>query len=399
MRDVLPATSVNAQSRLLGLAAFAIIALLATIAVPFLSSASTYQSGLSVDIDPTDQLEGNVYVVAPELRFDATAQKDVSIATITGDVHGRIGGNLHLLAGRTDVHAEVEGSVYVMAGNVSIHNRVGGDVVIAGGNVTISPESTITGDLIVAGGTVQMDGTIRSMMYGTALNLQQHGTVNDGVEVQASRLVLHDSARVSGDIHYQSPAEAKISSSAQISGAVDHTNAAPWSGIGGGALSPFGSILKLVWSLLAGATVIGLMPRLASRVADHGSLLFQPAAVGLIAIFMLPVIAMLLLGTILGIPIGIIMLALIPIGLYLSQVFAGLTLGRFLMPRSWRDGSRGYMLLAMTLGVIIIGLIRMAPVPFLGPIVTAIVTFWGFGALVLLVGDLTSDRLRQSRPV
>jgi hypothetical protein len=86
---------------------------------------------------------------------------------------------------------------------------------------------------------------------------------------------------------------------------------------------------------------------------------------------------------------------MVPVGLYLSQVFAGLAIGRYLMPRSWRDGSRGYLLLAMTLGVIIIAAIRMAPVPFLGPVVTAIVTFWGFGAAVMLVTDLTSTRLRE----
>jgi hypothetical protein len=175
----------------------------------------------------------------------------------------------------------------------------------------------------------------------------------------------------------------------------DRTNSAPWTGIGDGALHPFGSLLKLTWSLLAGAAVITLAPRLASRIADHATPPLQPAAVGLISLVLLPVVALLLLGTILGIPLGVLLLIMLPVGLYLSQVFAGLAIGRFLMPRSWRDGSRGYLLLAMTLGVLIIAVVRMAPVPYLGPIVTAIVTFWGFGATVMLVTDLTSNRLRE----
>jgi hypothetical protein len=175
----------------------------------------------------------------------------------------------------------------------------------------------------------------------------------------------------------------------------DRTNSAPWTGIGDGALHPFGSLLKLTWSLLAGAAVIALAPRLASRIADHATPPLQPAAVGLISLVLLPVVALLLLGTILGIPLGVLLLLMLPVGLYLSQIFAGLAIGRFLMPRSWRDGSRGYLLLAMTLGVLIIAVVRMAPVPYLGPIVTAIATFWGFGATVMLVTDLTSNRLRE----
>lgn len=385
------------RGRFLGLAAFGIMLLLATIALPLVSGASTYHSGLSVEIGSTDRMEGNVYIIAPELRFNATAPANVSIVTMNGDIRGRINGNLHLLAGHTNVHAVVGGSVYAAAGNVRIHDRVDGDVIVTGGDVTITSGATIDGDLIIAAGTASVDGTIRGSVYGTALTISQEGTVEDNVEVQASRLVVGKNARINGDLRYQSPIDARMSSSARVTGAIDRTNAAPWSGVGAGALSPFGSLLKLTWSLLTGAALIVLMPRLASRIADHGSLILQPAAVGLIAMILLPLAGVFLLGTIIGIPLGVILLTLIPIGLYLSQICAGVSLGRIILPGSWQDGTRGSLLLAMTLGVILIGVIRMAPVPFLGPIVTVLVTFWGFGALVMVVTDLTSRRLRASR--
>jgi len=390
-------TPATGRGRFLGLAAFGIMLLLATIALPLLTGASTYRSGLSVDISPTDTIDGNVYIVAPELHFNGTAPANASIATVNGDIRGRIDGNLHLLAGHTNVRANVGGSIYAAAGNARIHGRVGGDVVVTGGDVTISSESIVEGDLIVAAGTVSVEGTVRGSMYGTALAVDQRGTVERDVEIQTSRLVLGKNARINGELRYQSPVNAKINSSARVVGGIDRTNASPWSGIGAGALSPFGSLLKLTWSLLTGAALIIVMPRLASRIADHGSLLLQPAAVGLIALILLPIAGALLLGTIVGIPLGVILLLTIPIGLYLSQVCAGLSLGRLILPRSWQDGTRGFLLLAMTLGVIIIGAIRMAPVPFLGPVITAIVTFWGFGSLIMVVTDLTSRRLRASR--
>lgn len=385
----------SSRSRYLGLVAFAIIMLLAFVAVPILGSASTYKSGFSVDVTQRNIGEGNVYVFAPEMRFDASATKDVSIVTVTGNVHGRIGGNLNLLAGRTSVRADVDGSVIVAGGSVSIHGRIGGDLVIAGGNVMLANQASVSGDLIMAGGTVRIDGRVLGTVYGTALNVQQSGSVSGDMEIQTSRLVLKDNARVSGDIRYQSPVDASISTTARVTGTAERTNTAPWSGIGGGALQPFGSLLKLTWSLLAGAAVIAIVPRLASRVADHATPPLQPVVIGLLSLVLLPVIALLLIGTILLIPLGLTLLVLFPIGLYLSQVFAGLAIGRYLTPRSWRDGSRGYLLLSMTLGVIIIAVIRMVPIPFLGPIVTAIVAFWGFGSVMMLLTDLTSSRLRE----
>jgi len=391
-----PATTAHTRSRFLGLAAFAVILLLASVAVPYLSDASMYRSGLNVNIAPSDQLTGNVYIVAPEMRFDGNAPGNVSIATITGNVHGTIAGSLHLVAGRTSVRANVSGTVYVAAGNVTIYGDVRGDVVVAGGNVSLDSQGSVAGDVIVTGGRVRLDGTVSGSVYGSALSFQQAGTISGNLEIQTSRLVLERNARVSGDLRYQSPINADIAATARVTGTTERTNSTPWNGIGDGALRPFGSILKLTWSLLAGVVFIAAMPRLASRISDHASLVLQPAAVGIISLVLIPAVALLLMGTILGIPIGIMLLLMLPIGLYFSQIFAGLTIGRFLMPRSWRDGSRGYLLLTMTIGVIIIAAIRMAPVPFLGPIATAIVTFWGFGSMIMVLTDLTSRRLREN---
>lgn len=388
------ATPSHPRSRHLGLVACGIILLIATLALPLAAGASTYRAGLNVEIGQIDPLDGNLYISATEVGFDANAPADVYIAALAANVDGTIDGSLNLLAGHTDVRADIANSLSIAGGSVTVHGDVGGDLLIAGGNVTLTEQSVVEGDVIVTGGKLRVEGLVRGTVYGSALIVQHGGTVDGDMELQASRFILDGSARVNGDIRYQSPVGAEVAQRAQVTGTIDHTDATPWSGIGGGALSPFGSLLRLVWSLLVGAVMIAAAPRLASRIAEHGSRFLQPAAVGVISLFLTPVLAVLLLNAVIGIPIGILLLVLLAIGLYLSQIFAGLTIGRFLMPRSWRDGSRGFLLLAMTIGVLIIAVLRMLPIPFLGLIVTAIVTFWGLGAAVLLLTDLTSSRLR-----
>ena len=69
--------------------------------------------------------------------------------------------------------------------------------------------------------------------------------------------------------------------------------------------------------------------------------------------------------------------------LYLSQVFIGLALGRFILPDRWGDLGRGYNLLAMTIGVIILFAPRFIPLPFLDPAISVVVALLGLGAAMV----------------
>jgi hypothetical protein len=80
--------------------------------------------------------------------------------------------------------------------------------------------------------------------------------------------------------------------------------------------------------------------------------------------------------------------------LYVGPIFAGLALGSLLLPRRWDDGGRGFNLLGMTLGVIIIAALRLAPLPFLPYIIGALVTLLGLGAIALTVLDRGRGRPR-----
>jgi hypothetical protein len=164
--------------------------------------------------------------------------------------------------------------------------------------------------------------------------------------------------------------------------------------VGDGALAPYGQMLRLVWSLVAGAMLIALAPRIFYRVADHAANVAAAGIWGTLGLVLVPVFAMLALVSVLLLPVGVLALVLMPIALYLSQVVVGITIGRSILPRKWRDGSRGFLLFALVLGTIVIGALRMAPVPFLDVVVVVLVTVWGFGAILMLARDVSSDRTR-----
>jgi cytoskeletal protein CcmA (bactofilin family) len=384
------------RSRHLGLAAFAIIVILVTVAVPLLTGASTYRGGFTVNTSGT-AVDGNLYVASFRSRIDTNVDGDLSLASFTSTVYGDVGGSLHLLGGRTSLHSDISGSVYVASGYVDVHGTVGGDLVIGAGRASLAEGSRVEGDVIVLAGQLESSGSVQGTLYASTLLLHQSGTIDGNMEVQSDRLNIAGSANVGGSVRYQSPTEADIQAGATITGATERTNATPWTGIGDGALAPFGPLLKLVWSLIVGAALIAVAPRLMYRFAEIVAPVVQPTIIGVIGLLSIPVFATIALITVLGIPIGALMLVAFVAALYLSQVVVGLAIGRFLLPRRWRDGSRGYLLLAMTIGVILVGVARMLPVPFLNIGVVLLVSCLGLGAILSIVLDLTSDRLRASR--
>lgn len=389
-------TGSHARSRFLGLAAVALILLLATVAMPLVSGASTYRAGLTVNTSGAT-VEGNLYVASLRSRIDTGVAGDLTLAGFTSSIYGDVGGSLHLLAGRTSVYGNVDGSVYIAGGNVDIRGTVGGDLVIAAGRAELRDGSRVTGDVIVLAGQLGSRGTVDGTLYGSSLIMDQRGAVNGNLEVQADRLTIGRGATIGGTLRYQSPTDADIAAGATIRGETTRTNATPWTGVGAGALAPFGTLMKIVWALVTAAALVAVAPRLMYRFAEIASPVVQPAILGAIGLVALPVFAVLAMTSVLGLPIGLLLLGGYLVALYLSQVVVGLALGRFLLPRRWRDGSRGYLLLAGTLGLILIGVLRLLPFLYVNMAVTLVVTLLGFGAIISIVLDLTSDRLRNSR--
>lgn len=381
------------RGRNLGLVAFAIIMLLGVVSVPLLASASTFSAGFQVE-HSGEPIQNDLYVAA--LRADVTAdiEGNITLAAGSATLESNVGGSVHVIAGTTTIRGDIAGTLYVAGGLVRLDGAVQGNVVVMGGRLDLNENATIGGDLIVHGAQAQVDGSIDGKLYGSTLLYNQNGSVSGNVELQSDRIRLGETATIGDDFRYQSQTDADIHVNAAVGGEVNRTNATPWSGIGKGALAPFGQMLRIVWSMLAGAVLIALAPRIFYRVAELAAPVVAPGIWGTLGLIVVPILAGLSLLSVFLLPIGLMAMLMIPLALYLTQIVVSVTIGRAILPRSWRDGSRGFLLFAMVIGIIIIGALRMAPVPFLNAIVMVLVTVWGFGAIIMLAKDVTSERTR-----
>lgn len=381
-------SAVRPRGHGLGLAAFALMLIVATAALPVLGVASEGRSDGTVIVEINEIVDDDLFVAAGEFAVDGSVNGDVFAAAGTIDISGSVDGSLNVTGGSIAIDGIVEGSARVFGGDTVASGEITGDLMVFGGAVLIQDSAVINGDLVVYGGQVDVLGTIGGDINGSVGLMTIDGAVEGDVDLDVQTLTVTSQAGIDGSLDYVSRQEANIRQGADIGGDVDRVELSPW-GTGDGLRAQlFSPLVRTLWLLAAGVVMIALAPRFAAAVGGNVRRPWIPALVGLGSMVLLPIIAILLMVSVIGIPVGVILLALFLISLYLSQVVVGQRLGALILPRSWKDGSRGFLLLSMTLGVILISAFRFVPLPFISTVVNLLVAIVGLGAMVLLVRQL-----------
>lgn len=306
-----------------------------------------------------------VLLVIVALPGTAAAAQTQTGGTVTVGPDETIDGDLEAFAGSVVVEGTVTGDLEAFAGNVEITGTVEGDVETAGGSVTVGEGAQIGGSLSAGAGTVLVDGR-----------------VDGNAEIGAEEIRIGPNADIRGDLTYDGQLDradgATVGGTVAPSDDVEVNPGGPTFSLPAGTFTTYGVLVNLV----AGAVLLVAFPRFSTSVADGiDADPLRTGAFGLLALVVVPVICVLLLLTVIGIPLSIAgFLA------YVFLVWAGALYGRFAVGR-WLVGQldRDSRWLALLVGVLGIAVVKL--VPIVGGLVEAAVVLVGLGALVLTLHD------------
>jgi len=145
-------------------------------------------------------------------------------------------------------------------------------------------------------------------------------------------------------------------------------------------------MFRVLWTLgflVAGTVFVALLPRFAGDAAEILPLRpGQAALFGIGWLILVPIAICIALITIIGIPLGLLVLAIYGIALYLGRVAVALWVGRLILGTRASAGRQRLILNFLVGGLL---LILVGIVPLLGGLVTLLATVLGIGALVLRV--------------
>jgi hypothetical protein len=341
----------------------------------------------------------NEWVMGGKARVGAPVSGDLTAMGGMVDVSAAVAGHVRAAGGFVRVDAPVDGSVWAAGGRVEVLAPVRGDVRAAAGDLVLAPAAAVDGDVSVAGGTVRLEGPVGGRVRVAGGTVFIHGVVRGDVVIDAGSVQLGPEARIGGALRYTSrtplqrhvharidgPVERRewVGERARNSGWMGWPHPAMDHGMGPRLWRAGGWLWSAVLLMLTGL-VASLAPGLSrASAAALGERPLASVFVGLAVLLGMPIVAMLLFVTIVGIPVGLLLLSMMPLLLLIGYVFAAVALGGLVLAR-WRPGAgadRGWRVAAALLAMTALSLLGRLPV--VGGVIAFLALLAGLGALWL----------------
>jgi len=348
--------------------------------------AADLRSGDTITVASGEIVNDDLYIAGESIVIDGTINGDLWAVGREVTVNGTVNGSIVAAAETINVNGDVAHAARLAGETLNIRGDVGGDLIAFCSAANIASTAEIGGDLLVGAGNVRIDALIEGDVKGGAGEVTITNGVRGNVELEVDNLTVASTANIEGDLTYTSENEAEIESGAQVGGTTTHqpveeepAKAALGAGI---AATAMGKVVAFLMILVVGIIIILTVPRRMASVADSVRTKPWPSlGWGSVILFATPIAAIIVCFTVIGIPVGLIALAVYGIGIYLSQLPVALLIGRLIIRRSTEVESKGLLVGALALGLVILGILRL--IPFLGFWVGLATALFGLGAVVV----------------
>lgn len=383
----------------------ALLALVSLVVIVPLSADAAILKG-GDDLYVTIPIEDDLYIGGAQVIVREKIDGDLLIAAGDVKVHGNTTEDLLVAAGNATLYGDVGDDLRLAAGNVNIGAQIQDDVFIAAGSAKFDRLSHIVGDARISARDVVLDGHIEGNVTIQANEVVITGVIDGIVEIEASEVlidgVLHSSSTIisdriiiernglfNADLTYWNEAGVRDFGYAIQNGsarfdpelAPRSSRFKPWS-FQERLLGPIG---RFITSISFGSFFI-LLFALITRTFFHEAartLEERPKFCifrGITYFIVTPIIFIILLMTIVGIPVALLMASSYAFSLYFARPLSSLVLARVLeqhYKKKWSD----WIFAAVGIGVFAL-LKFLSYIPYIGWIITIVVVSGAYGALL-----------------
>lgn len=337
----------------------------------------------SVQIAQGETINDDLIFAGDSLTIDGTVNGDVFAVATSILVNGTINGNLFAAGNLVEIRGTVTGTALPIGDKVFVRGLIEKSLVSAASTMILDRSAEVSGNWIGAADRLQHFGTVGRGAALAASTIEIDGQIGQEVRAAADRLKVTSNGVIGGLLEYYSSSQPQIASGATVSEVVHHQidvfnwnfQVKPW------FLRPWLVALKFGGFLLVGLALLALFPRLRNRFT--ATLLEKPwqapvaGALGLIAI---PIAAVLMMITVVGLPLGFLTLFAYPALIYFGQVLLAMAVGQILSDRLDLLKNQGWAVLFI-LGAFVTTI--LVELPILGYVLAIAAVLYGLGGLIL----------------
>ena len=312
---------------------------------------------------------------------EVTIEKNVSRTSFAAGNFIRVSSEIdgiNFAAGNNITVSSKQDYMFIAGNSINIENATAKDAFIAGSMVNI--QSSTIRDLYVAGATVRIDSDLSGKAYIAADSVTINSKIEGDVEVAADKIRIGKEAVINGTLKYPKDADLNISETATVNSKKSYKSMeyVKFTITKEAALKAkiIANLYAFFAMLIIGFIFLSISKKFFGRVADldkTAGTIAKQCLTGLVFLIVLPISAIIIMLTLVGIPLSIVSLLLYGILIYLSVLPTAYYLGKF----AFKDKIKNdYLLLLVSL--LIIYVLKMIPV--IGTIVGLISLLFGLGA-------------------
>lgn len=345
----------------------------------------------------------DLYIAGGNITINAPVMGDLIVAGGTIIINDTITNDILLAGGTVIFNGYVGDDIRCAGGNIRISKNVGGDVVISGGSINIDKGVTI-GGLMTSGGDVTIDGNVNGEIKGVFGKFILNGNVAKNADCRGGSIVIN------GTIEGKSVLAAKYISIGNNGlfknevrywnkkGSIDFKQSLMNSKA---TFDPSLNIRSGEWYFL-GATTLGILlwylgmalvmlliiqylfSATLNKAADNvfnNSL--KSLGTGFLFLIAVPVLAVIAIITLVGLPVGFILLFGY-IGLVLlATIITSLVAANWMNNRNKKNWNYGRLVLIAFAIFILLKLISLTP--FVGWVIMILLVAIAFGGILLTI--------------
>lgn len=340
---------------------------------------STVRTGEMVTVSPDQVVEDDFYGLGNSVLISGEVTSDLLTAGGDTTINGKIGADVTSISVGLDIHGVVEDDVRAIAAEVLIDGEIKGDLVVLAKSLKILPTAKIDGDILFFGSIADISGFVGGNIFGsTNESMRIDAEVKGDVDIDTTLLTLGDKTNIAGGVKYESFSEVIRAQNSHVTNDVVRSDPV----FDGKENSPFKDII-IVFLILAFTSLVGylLFRNFLQRiVTSANSQVFRNSLIGFLVLFILPIIALVLMFSVLGSLIGGALLVTYVLLIIMSLITMSVVAGSFIARTAKKTGE--VSIVFILLGSFFV--IALLFVPIVGKFIL-------IGLLLITLGAITSN--------
>ncbi len=341
----------------------------------FVFAETVVRSGGDVSIAANQIVENDFYAAGGSVTHSGEVRGDMYVMAGSITVNGKVGEDLTVLGGTVNTHERIGDDLRVLGGEVVVAGEVKGDVFVVGGQLRLLSTAKVGGNIYFYGGEAVIDGPVVGTIMGKADTFIVNAEAG-GIDI-SGKLTLSDRASIEGDVNYISGEDLSRSPSAVVTGQISRGDEVESTKED----SRFGLFMLAAWFFTSFCVFFLFKKHLEQLWHTLKRDPARSSVIGAVALIVGPVLAVILLLTVLGAWFGLLLFVSLSLLILAAFVLLPIVLGRAIV--SFVSGWNKMDYAAILVGFVAVFVLSLIPV--LGALISILATIVTAGALLLTV--------------